>query len=102
MLLSGHKSALDERSRSLAFIRPLLIALLAFVAAVGFYVDGPDLLEDMSKTEVLAPALAVAASTLVVCLALAERVQIQGWTPTYHEFLLLIEREVKRMRNRGS
>lgn len=101
-LLNGHQSALDERSRSLAFLPLVLIAIAALAAAVGAFVDGSDSLVGAAGTDVVLPAVVAVVSAVVVVVALAERVQIQGWTPTYHEFLLLVEREASRMRLRDS
>lgn len=101
-LLNGHQSALDERSRSLAFIPLVLIAIVALAAAMGAVVDGSDSLVGAAGTDVALPGAIAILLGVVVVFALVERVQIQGWTPTYHEFLLLVEREAKRMRHRDS
>ena len=101
-LLNGHQSALEERSRSLGFIPLMLIAIVALAATVGVFADGSDTLVSTAGTDVVVPAVVAVLSAVVVVVALVERVQIQGWVPTYHEFLLLVEREARRMRHRDS
>ena len=98
VLLTGHQSALDERSRSLAFIPLMLVALAALAAAAGTFTTSSDSLAGCACTAVALPASVAFLVAMMIVLALVERVQIQGWTPIYHEYLLLVEREARRMR----
>lgn len=100
-LLHGHQSALDERSRSLAFIPVMLLAITGLAAAAGILADGADSIVASDGTSVILPAAALLSAVMVV-LALVERVQIQGWIPIYHEFRLLLEREARRAGRRDS